>query len=310
MQVFPLSLYIIFCKQFSKQANKFPGLLPFILGYNNVNGTFFQEARLFSFTAVNGIGILTIPAFTRTGLVKHAFTTRHRGFSRAPYASLNMALHVGDDQQAVIWNRRQVCAALGLDSSALVAAQQVHGEGVAVIKDFDRGRGAVDYAETIPAADALITNCPGLPLSLYYADCVPLMILDPLVPAIGLVHAGWKGTALQIGAKTVKMMEREFGSRPEDCLVGIGPSIGPCCYEVGEQVLREIKSSYVGWRELVKEQPGERWMLDLRLANRISLLESGVLPRNIHESDYCTSCRTDLFFSHRAEGAEQAEWLL
>ncbi|HHX51756.1 MAG TPA: peptidoglycan editing factor PgeF [Clostridia bacterium] len=274
-----------------------------ILGYNSVNGIYIRRSVVaFSFEVIDGIGILTIPVFSRTGLVKHAFTTRHQGFSQAPYASLNLGLHVGDGNRTVIENRRQVCAALELDFSGLVAAQQVHGERVAVIKGSDGGKGAMNYDETIPATDALITNCPGIPLSAYFADCVPLMILDPVVPAIGLAHAGWKGTVLRIGAKTIKMMEREYGTRPKDCLVGIGPSIGPCCYEVGEQVLEEIKSSYVGWRELVRELPEERWMLNLWLANSISLMESGVPERNLYFSDCCTSCRTDLFFSYRAEG--------
>lgn len=247
------------------------------------------------------IQFLVIPAFEATGLVVHAFTTRMGGFSSAPYRSLNMALHVGDDRRSVCFNRALVCRALDIDLTHLVTCRQVHGDVVRVVQEEDRGSGALEEAG-LPEADALVTGCSGVPLASFYADCVPLFILDPVRRVVALAHAGWKGTVLRIGGKVVEVMAERFGSRPGDCLAGIGPAIGPCCYEVDELVVELLRESFAGWNKLVHPTGRGKWKLDLWEANRMTLIGAGLKPENITLAGLCTACRTDLFFSYRAEG--------
>lgn len=243
---------------------------------------------------------LTIPKFEDTDLVQHGFSTRLGGNSQPPFSSLNLGLHVGDDKDTVLKNRKTFCQAVGVNWRDMVAAEQVHGDAVHVVTDLDRGKGASDYATALSATDALITNIPGIPLSTYYADCVPIFFLDPVTPAIGLAHAGWKGTVARIGAKTLLRMGDVFGTSPNKCLIGIGPSIGPCCYEVDEYVKDKFMEQ--SWTsEGIFKPVKQKWKLDLPTANERALLEAGALPENIFVSNYCTMCRTDLFFSYRAE---------
>lgn len=241
-------------------------------------------------------------SFLATGLVSHGFTTRHGGVSTGDYATLNMAFYVGDDPAHVLNNRTRACIALGMAAEDLVAGQQVHGDRVAVVEWVHRGRGAKSFEDAIPAADALITVERGVPLSSYYADCVPIFLLDPVRRVTGLVHAGWKGTCLAIGAKTVEAMSRVFGSRPQDCLAAIGPAIGPCCYEVDEPVVEYFKHSLSFWHELFTPGDSGKWQLNLWEANRRILVEAGLLPENITVAGLCTCCRQDLFFSYRGGG--------
>jgi len=250
----------------------------------------------------NGVVYYTIPLFEETGLVAHGFSTRLGGVSQGAFTSLNLGTHVGDRLEAVMENRRRLCTVLGMNALQIVAAKQVHGDHVHVAAAADCGRGALAYESALEDTDALVTNEPGVPLSTYYADCVPVYFLDPVQRAIGLAHAGWKGTVLQIGRKTLEKMSREFGTKPEDCLVGIAPSIGPCCYEVDERVVEKVKRSFAFWSELVKPQGQGKWRLDLWEANRRQLMEAGVNERNIAVAALCTSCRNGLFFSYRVDG--------
>ncbi|MDQ0286950.1 YfiH family protein [Desulfofundulus luciae] len=241
-------------------------------------------------------------AFLDTGLVSHGFTTRHGGVSTGEFATLNMAFHVGDDPDHVLTNREVACWALEMNPAHLVAGQQVHGDRVAVVGKVHRGRGARSTEDALPATDALITGEPLVPLSSYYADCVPVFLLDPVRRVVGLAHAGWRGTYLDIAAKTVEAMGRFFGSRPEDCLAGIGPSIGPCCYEVDVPLVDLFKGHFPFWQELLVPNPTGKWQLDLWEANRRILVEAGLGPENIFIAGVCTCCRQDLFFSYRGSG--------
>lgn len=254
-------------------------------------------------TINDNLFIYTIPAFTATGLVVHGFTTRSGGVSTGSYESLNLGLHVGDEEDAVLKNRRILCSALGIKFEHIVAGQQVHGDNVKIVTKQHLGCGSKSLADALPAVDALITNSAGIPLTSYYADCVPLFFLDPLNKAVGLAHAGWKGTVKKIGSKTVRCMKAKFGSRPEELLVGIGPSIGPCCYAVDSKVIDQVAESFPGsWKELVKDCGGGQWMLNLWEANRRALLDEGVLESNITVAKLCTSCNKEDFFSYRASG--------
>ncbi|MEG6522206.1 peptidoglycan editing factor PgeF [Desulfotomaculum sp. 1211_IL3151] len=240
-------------------------------------------------------------AFKQDNRIVHGFTTRVGGISQQPYAELNMALHVGDDPGHVQANRQIACQALGMPHQDLVAAVQVHGNRVQVVGPEHRGRGAVDYSTALPDTDALITNSPGVPLSSYYADCVPILYYDPVKKCVGLAHAGWRGTVQRIASETVRQMELAFGCNPGDILVGIGPSIGPCCYQVDEPVQQVVVSRFKQWRELLKPAGIGHWKLHLWETNRQALLEAAIKPENITLAGLCTVCHNDMFFSHRAE---------
>ncbi len=245
------------------------------------------------------IVMLEIPSFTRTGLVSHGFSTRFGGAGKKPFDTLNLAHHVGDDTETVIHNRRLICQALSADMSQMVTAQQVHGVNVRVAGPEHAGSGACCYDTALPDTDGLITNVPGLLLATFYADCVPLFLLDPVKRVIASVHAGWKGTVSGIGAAAVQKMSRVFGSRPENCLVGIGPSIGMCCYEVDENVTGRFRQQYAWWEEVVTPCPNGKFKLDLPRANRNILAEAGISPDNVEISQICTSCNQDMLFSYR-----------
>jgi len=248
------------------------------------------------------IKFCTFTHFNSTGLVVHGFTCRTGGVSTGPYASLNTAFHVGDSSANVLMNRELVCRALGMDAGKLVAGTQVHGDGVRVVEKRDLGRGALCSEDSFPDTDALITGQRGVPISSYYADCVPVFVLDPVKKAVAVSHAGWKGTALRIACRTVEKMKAAFGTDPADCLAGIGPSIGPCCYEVDETVAGRFRENFVYWDELVVPASPGKWRLNLWEFNRRILLEAGVKSGNIVTAAICTSCRNDLFFSYRAQG--------
>lgn len=241
-------------------------------------------------------------SFTRGDLITHGFTCRTGGMSSPPFDGLNMALHVGDDPQHVRANRALACRSLEIEPAELVAGVQVHGSRVQMVTREHRGRGALDYATALPDTDALVTNVPEVPLSSYYADCVPVLLFDPVKVVVGLAHAGWRGTVQRIAAATLEKMCGEFGCDPQHVLAGIGPSIGPCCYRVDAPVQQALAGGFPYWRELLKPAGPENWLLDLWETNRRTLMDAGVLPVNITLANMCTACRPDLFFSYRTSG--------
>lgn len=229
-----------------------------------------------------------------TGLVVHGFSTRHGGTGR--FGGLNLGLHVDDYREAVVENRRLVCRALGCDLERLVACDQVHGTRIAVVDESHAGRGSDEHSTALPQTDGLITASPDVMLSLYFADCVPVLLLDPVTPAVGLAHAGWKGTAGRIAVRALEAMTREFGTSPSDCLAAVAPAIGPCCYEVGADVAGAVGAlGHTG-------SEGGRRMVDLPGINACQLAEAGIPPVNIVVSGACTRCAADDFFSYRREG--------
>jgi YfiH family protein len=239
--------------------------------------------------------------FEASGLVVHGFTTRNGGVSSEPYTSLNTAFHVGDELDNVRANRLNACEALVISPDALVAGKQVHGDIVAIVEEKDMGKGALSYADALPDTDALVTGSRGVPLSSYYADCVPIFLLDPVNKVAALAHAGWKGTVLKIGKKTINSMVQDFGTEPAKCLAGIGPSIGPCCYEVDDKVISPLRQEFNCFQDFIEDLSPGRWRLNLWEANRRTLLEAGLLPANIETASICTCCHHETFFSYRAE---------
>lgn len=252
----------------------------------------------------NGVQWLVFEHFVKYPNLVHGFSTRIGGVSHPPFASLNLAFHVGDDQAAVVENRRRYCAALNLRLEDLTAGEQVHGDKVRVVVGEDRGCGAFAYDTAFSGTDAFITNEPGVVLSSYYADCVPLFIYDPVRQVLGLAHGGWKGTVKRIGARAIETMSHSFGTKAGDCLVGIGPSVGQCCYEVDENVVTPLRNEFPEWEDFLQKKANGRWDLDLWATNRQVFLDAGVKAENIEVSGLCTACRTDLFFSYRAEHGE------
>jgi polyphenol oxidase len=222
--------------------------------------------------------------------IVHGYTTRGGGVSAEPFASLNLGDHVKDDPDHVRENRLRVSRAMGLPSDRWVTAEQVHGGNVSRVSDSDAGRKAT-------GVDALITDSPQLPLVLFFADCGSIYLVDPERRAIGLAHAGWRGTAARIAQNTVRAMGEAFGSLPGDLWVGLGPYIGACCYTVGEEVAQAL-----GRWEGATVRQGETYQADLGASNRSQLLQAGVREDRIVTASPCTSCDPDLYFSYRRDG--------
>lgn len=233
-------------------------------------------------------------------LVTHAVSTRIDGMSKFPFDSLNLALHVGDEPENVIANRKKFAQSLGFKISDIVTPNQVHGERIFRVDDNYRGCGCENYADSIPETDALITNTPELPLMLCFADCVPIFFVDVENCAIGLAHGGWRGTLKKIAAKTLLTMKNEFGTRPEGCLIGIAPSIGVCCYEIGGEVITKCQNAFPNdFDDILNERDGKIFM-NLQRATVIQLLEVGVPEKNIDVAEECTCCNDGWYFSYRA----------
>ena len=232
----------------------------------------------------------------------HAISTRQAGVSQKPYDFLNLAFHVGDDAAAVRENRAIFANSLEMKAEDIVSPQQVHGDRIMRVTAAHLGMGAMDYESAIRETDALITNEPGLPLMLCFADCTPVLFLDPEHKAVGIAHAGWKGTLCKIGRKTLEAMHKEFGTEPSECLAGIGPSIGPCCYEIGDEIVDACQKAFPRNAEKLLIEKDDRMHLNLWAANRLQLMEAGMLPENIDSADTCTSCEHHWYFSYRADG--------
>ncbi|MCE5322834.1 peptidoglycan editing factor PgeF [bacterium] len=235
-------------------------------------------------------------------LVSHGFSTRIGGVSHEPYNTLNLGLTVDDDPEAVLANRRAFAGVLGLNPEKIVVPNQIHSNIVKVVTETDAGAGALDHSSAIADADALITNVPDLPLALHFADCVCIFLLDPENRAIGVVHAGWRGTAANIVTEAVKAMEYEYGTQAGDIQAAISPSIGRNCFVVGKDVAEEIFKAFPHDDRILSQSSTDKWFVDLKNANFILLRRSGVPAANIAISQECTSCNSEDFYSYRRDG--------
>lgn len=242
------------------------------------------------------------PLLFATGLVRHAFTTRCGGVSRGPFRWLNLGWHVEDDPAAVQENRRRLLEVLCLPPEKLITAHQVHGTEVRVVEEEDVKRREGPAGENFVGVDALVTAHPGLVLTVFVADCLPILLLDPRRKAIAAVHAGWRGTAGRAVVHAVETMQKYFGTEAGDCLAALGPAIGPCCYRVGDEVAAIFRRNYAGWRDFLCPAEGGGWRLDLWEANRQALQEIGMADSNLSLSKMCTACHPELFYSHRRDG--------
>ncbi len=228
-------------------------------------------------------------------------TTRRRGRSKGAYASLNLGLHVGDDPDAVLENRAIVGQILGFEPEAFTVASQVHGANVLVVGSDDEGRGAIVEDDALPGVDAMISRAPGLPLAVLVADCVALSFYDPVKIAVGIAHAGWKGTLGRIAEATVAAMLATFDTDPSDLLVGLSPSIGKCHYEISREVAESFNDEFgESAGEFLADEAG-KIHLDLWEANRSQLVRAGVSADRIEVAGTCSACESDLFYSHRRD---------
>lgn len=250
-----------------------------------------------------GPTVVLAPALEEAGGVVHAFSTRQGGVSRPPFATLNLGQSVGDDPGAVEENRRRFFGAFGVGAGRVVRVWQAHGNGVVRIDAGLIGRPGFPgcLMEERGKFDALITQLPGLALTVSTADCLPILIHDPVRRAVAAVHAGWRGTAQRIAARALGAMRDAYGTDPADCQVAIGPGIRGCCFEVDGMVTDAMAAAWPDWgRHARANRPGH-WLLDLAEVNRAIIETAGVRTDRVEDVGLCTSCRNDLFFSHRAD---------
>ena len=264
------------------------------------------------------IEYLTFDLLEKTNVVTHMISTRVGGVSQGIFSSMNYSYNRGDEKCAVDENYRRTAEIFGKTPEAFVCSDQTHTVNVRKVTRQDLGKGVVfpkDYADI----DGLVTNEPGLILSTFYADCVPLLFVDPVHRAIGCSHSGWRGTAGEMGRVTVERMQAEYGSRPEDIYAAIGPSICQDCYEVSQdvaEVFLELLSEprfekIVGekgsilWQEICYQKENGKYQLNLWKVNEAILLGAGILTGHLAVTDLCTCCNPGVLFSHRASNGKR-----
>ncbi len=231
----------------------------------------------------------------------HAFTTRLGGVSEGTFRSLNLGFHRGDRPENVEKNYGILSEALGFSPEKLVLAHQIHTDIVRVVTEKDC-LGSLSHRD-YPACDALVTNTPGVTLTVFTADCTPILFHDPVTGAVGAAHAGWRGTAGGIAARTVEAMASAFGSRPEDIHAAIGPNISVCCFETDRDVPDAMTAALGEDAQAFIHPTGDKFHVDLKGLNALWLRRSGVA--DIVISNDCTACAPDRFWSHRVLGAQR-----
>jgi len=223
--------------------------------------------------------------------VRHIVTEKDLGFG----CGFSMALHTGEAEAEIHHNRTALAMHFG-EGYQFCGIKQTHSDRVHIAEQLE-GEGWESLSDAVEA-DAVITDLPRMVLTILTADCVPILLYDPVHGAIGAVHAGWKGTEAQILAKTITRMQQQYGSCAEDILIAIGPAIGQCCYEVGS----EVAEPFMGYQGAVTEgKSAGKYQLDLKYVNQLQALEAGIMPENIEVTPLCTACAKDRFFSYRAE---------
>ncbi|MGH3255895.1 MAG: peptidoglycan editing factor PgeF [Streptosporangiaceae bacterium] len=259
-----------------------------------------------SIRVAGALRLLTWPALAVSG-ADAVVTARTGGVSDGPYATLNLSLSVGDDPALVLENRRRLAQALGAGQEDFVFARQVHGSGVRVVGEADAGSGAFSLDDAIPDADALVTRSPGVLLAILTADCVPIVLHDPVAGVLACVHAGWRGTVARVSAAALAAMQT-LGSRPSQVIAGVGPAASPARYQVGADVHQAVTAAFgAAAADFIRPDAApDRWLLDLWAANRFVLREAGVPEAQIHVTDLPTgpldppAARDGYFFSDRA----------
>jgi len=245
----------------------------------------------------------SFPHFEKYPFINHGFSSRLGGVSHGIYESMNLNFASGDDRDKIIENYKIICRALNLNFENLVISSQTHDAEIRCVTEEDRGKGIIK-ARDYDGIDGLITNIPGIPLVTLYADCVPLFFMDPVKRVVGLAHAGWKGTVKGIGQKMIQKFVDIYGSSKSDILVGVGPSIGQCCFEVESDVVNKFVK-IISNDNSIKDMGNGKYMMDLWDINKEILIQSGIDKRNIVVTDVCTKCNKDILFSHRGHNGKR-----
>ena len=262
---------------------------------------FKNKARIFDIKEVEGVPVLQYPLFEATKVVCHGISTREGGVSEGVYRSMNLSFSRGDKLENVMENYRRIANTIGVSVENIVCSAQTHTTNVKIVTQEDAGKGVIrekDYTDV----DGLITNVPGLCLATFYADCVPLLFVDPIERVVAASHSGWRGTVGKIGKVTVEKMQCEFGCRPENIYAAIGPSICQNCYEVSEDVIIQFKENFAKdyWNQLFYKKENGKYQLNLWAANEIILSEAGITSDHMAVTNLCTCCNPEDLFSHRA----------
>ena len=248
--------------------------------------------------AIKSVFAGTLEYLTADGIgVPHCFTTRLGGVSQGAFSALNLRYNGGDSPENVEKNYRILADTLPFDFEKLVLTRQTHSDIVRQVTKKDAV--GIDN-RAYPQSDALITNDPGTALVIFTADCTPVLLWDPVTGAVGAAHAGWRGTAAKIAAKTAQAMMTAYGCRPEDIRAAIGPNIAQCCFETDADVPQAIENAYGEAARAMITQKGEKYYVNLKAVNALALKEVGV--QHIDVSDECTRCQCHRFWSHRVTG--------
>jgi hypothetical protein len=260
---------------------------------------------------------LSFDIFNKYENLKAGFSTRLGGVSRAHLWSLNLGFALGDYPDRVLENYDRISKAIGFEKEQIVATKQVHLADCMKVNVSDCGNGII-RENAFESADALITNEPGVVLTVYGADCVPIMMYEPVKKVIATAHAGWRGTVMNIVGNTISKMQEEFDCNPADIVAVIGPSICSDCYEIGPEVAAHFAECFAkpyektynfgsGYKSqtILKAGEGEHSYANLWLANAVNLTYAGVRLQNISLSEMCTKCRQDLFYSHRGSNGRR-----
>ena len=255
------------------------------------------QSDVFTLNHAEGVSFLTYNSLSKIPFIRHAFSTKIGEGTRTVHP-MDMNFK-NNDREAVVENYRLFCRAAGFDYSSLVASSQDHHTFVRVCTSSEKGIG-IYREKDMMSVDGLVTIEPGVTLCTYYADCTPLFFVDTATRAIGLAHAGWRGTVGRIAEEVVNTMHESFGTNPADLVCAVGPNISVCCYEVDEPCAKEFYALGLKSDKFIFPKDGGKYMVDMLECNRQILVSCGVKPENITLSDICTQHHSDLLWSHRA----------
>lgn len=237
-------------------------------------------------------------------------TTRQGGVSQESYGSFNLGIYAGDQVENVLENRRRLCRALAVEPHRLLLPYQTHGAEIACIDDTFEQLPPSGKTEYLKGKDAIMTNLPEYCIGVTTADCVPILLYDPICKAAAAIHAGWRGTVARIVRKCVAQMQQEYGSNPGNLLAAIGPAIGPEQFEIGDEVAETFRTSGFPLEQIAQKRPGSgKYHINLWQANRLELLAAGVGSEQIELAGICTRTHHDRFFSARKLGTASGRFV-
>lgn len=253
----------------------------------------------------NNVPYISFRALDKLSWLKNGFSTKLGGVSTEHLSSLNLGFTRGDLEENVVKNHEIIAEAIGFSSKDIVSSHQTHTTNIRIVSKEDCGKGVYkprDYEDV----DGMITNLEAVVLATYFADCVPLYIVDTKNRAIGLSHSGWRGTVGKIGKATIELMHETYGTNPEDVIACIGPSICHDCYEISEDVAKEFENAFCdNVCDILTNKGNGKYQLNLWKCNEIIFREAGVPAENIHITDICTCCNIDTLYSHRGQNGKR-----